>query len=61
LEGDPEGAAPIYMVCGLSPDECDGQTENWCTVLQEVALPTSADPVEFLEAATEFCNTKLWG
>ena len=38
------------------------QTENWCGVLQEVALPgTYADPEAFLEAAVRFANEECWG
>ena len=38
------------------------QTENWCGVLQEVALPgTGADPARFMEAAVKFANERCWG
>ena len=38
------------------------KTENWCGVLQEVALPgTYADPEAFLEAAVRFANEDCWG
>ena len=38
------------------------QTENWCGVLQEVALPgTGADPARFMEAAVQFANERCWG
>ncbi len=38
------------------------KTENWCGVLQEVALPgTQGDPEAFLEAAVKFANEECWG
>jgi hypothetical protein len=38
------------------------ETENWCGVLQEVALPgTGADPEKFLEAAVAYANDRCWG
>lgn len=38
------------------------KTENWCGVLQEVALPgTQGDPDAFLEAAVKFANEECWG
>ena len=37
-------------------------TENWCGVLQEVALPgTGADPEKFLDAAVVYANDRCWG
>lgn len=36
--------------------QADGQTENWCGVLQEVALP--CQPEGFLEAAVAFANDR---
>ena len=38
-------------------------TENWCGVLQEVALPGAglADPAAFLPAAVQFANDRCWG
>lgn len=37
-------------------------TENWCGVLQEVALPgTGGDPETFLEAAVAYANDRCWG
>lgn len=37
-------------------------TENWCGVLQEVALPGSGgDPEQFLEAAVAYANDRCWG
>ena len=38
------------------------KTENWCGVLQEVALPgTYGDPEAFLDAAVRFANEDCWG
>ena len=38
------------------------KTENWCGVLQEVALPgTYNDPEAFLDAAVKFANEECWG
>ena len=38
------------------------KTENWCGVLQEVALPgTYGDPEAFLDAAVKFANEECWG
>ena len=38
------------------------ETENWCGVLQEVALPgTGGDPEAFLGAAVRFANERCWG
>ena len=40
--------------------QADTETENWCGVLQEVALPdTGPDPASFLAAAVEFANNRL--
>ncbi len=36
--------------------------ENWCGVLQEVALPgTGGDPEAFLGAAVRIANERCWG
>jgi acyl-CoA reductase-like NAD-dependent aldehyde dehydrogenase len=35
-------------------------TEPFCPILSEAVLDES-DPVKFIEAATSFCNDKLWG
>ena len=40
--------------------QADTETENWCGVLQEVALPdTGPDPASFLAAAVDFANNRL--
>ncbi|HOY70257.1 MAG TPA: aldehyde dehydrogenase family protein [Methylotenera sp.] len=62
--GKPQsGALPWTFISGL-----DAQDENeilfheepFCSVLSEV-LVGSQNPIEFLEKAVEFCNSKLWG
>ena len=47
----------------LGPDvQVDLSTENWCGVLQEVALPgTGADPAAFMDQAVAFANDRIWG
>lgn len=35
-------------------------TEPFCGILSETALD-ARDPIQFLEAATQFCNERLWG
>lgn len=43
--------------------QVEGRTENWCGVLQEVALPGAelAEASAFLPAATAFANDRLDG
>ena len=44
------------------PAQANTETENWCGVLQEVAIPgTGADPADFMEAAVKFANERCWG
>ena len=58
-----QGTLPWTFINGL-----DAQDENevlfheepFCSVLSEVEVG-SQDPVQFLEAAVEFCNNRLWG
>jgi acyl-CoA reductase-like NAD-dependent aldehyde dehydrogenase len=50
----------IEKLDGSSPDEPLFSTEPFCAILSEVSVG-SDDPVEFLSAATKFCNDKLWG
>lgn len=51
-----------FAIAGLQPSEANTQAENWCGVLQEVALPmTGADPSAFLRAAVEYANNECWG
>ena len=62
--GEPgPGALPWSLVVGL--DEADAaeplfHTEPFCGLLSVVEIGSS-DPVEFLDAATRFCNDRLWG
>ncbi|KAK9835218.1 hypothetical protein WJX81_006473 [Elliptochloris bilobata] len=58
----PQTYLPWLFKAGLSPSEARTETENWCGVLQEVALPgTGADPERFMEAAVKFANERCWG
>lgn len=53
---------PWLLMTGLSPDEAATQDENWCGVLQEVALPgCGSDPAAFMAAAAAFANDRCWG
>ncbi|GBF87574.1 NAD-dependent aldehyde dehydrogenase [Raphidocelis subcapitata] len=63
LEGAPGPfkPQPWLLAAGLSPEEASTQVENWCGVLQEVALPGPADPASFLGAAAEYANESCWG
>lgn len=58
-----EGALPWVLATGLDAsvtNELAFSKEAWCGVLAETALPESC-PGEFLHAAKEFCNHKLFG
>lgn len=57
-----EGTAPWTLVTGLDPAGQDRAftDEAFCSVLFETQVG-SADPVEFLDAATRFANEALWG
>uniref|UniRef100_A0A7S0WV00 Aldehyde dehydrogenase domain-containing protein n=1 Tax=Chlamydomonas leiostraca TaxID=1034604 RepID=A0A7S0WV00_9CHLO len=62
----PPGAAtplPWLLAEGLAPEEAATQSENWCGVMQEVALPGAelSDPAAFLRAAAAYANDKCWG
>lgn len=52
---------PWLLVAGLSPDEAQTQEENWCGVIQEVALDGCGDAGSFLAAAVDYANNKCWG
>ena len=57
----PVAAAAVHTA-GLSPGEALCRHENWCGVLQEVALPAcGGDPATFLSAAVEYANKQCWG
>jgi len=56
------GALPVLLVEGLGPEEGRTQVENWCTVVQEIALPGyGSDASAFAPAAADFVNTRCWG
>ncbi|HEU4384016.1 MAG TPA: aldehyde dehydrogenase [Anaeromyxobacteraceae bacterium] len=62
-EGGGEGTLPWTLIQGLDagdPAEKAFRVEPFCSILSEVPLG-SADPVEFLDAAVDFCNRRLWG
>jgi acyl-CoA reductase-like NAD-dependent aldehyde dehydrogenase len=57
------GSLPWSFISGLDPNARDEplyKQEPFCSVISETRVG-SADPVEFLERAVEFCNDKLWG
>jgi aldehyde dehydrogenase (NAD(P)+) len=53
---------PWTLITGLDAKSDDKLfvTEPFCPILSETVLDES-DPVSFIEAATRFCNDKLWG
>ncbi|MBI4613393.1 MAG: NAD-dependent aldehyde dehydrogenase, partial [Planctomycetes bacterium] len=58
-----EGAIPWTLIEGVDPSRADDvvfNQEAWCAVLAETALP-ARDPGEYLEAAAQFANNRLWG
>ncbi|MCB9735427.1 MAG: aldehyde dehydrogenase family protein [Deltaproteobacteria bacterium] len=58
-----EGELPWTLVAGVDPaaeDEICFQREAFCALMAETALPAEG-PVAFLDAATRFCNERLWG
>ncbi|BDG06952.1 aldehyde dehydrogenase family protein [Anaeromyxobacter paludicola] len=57
------GALPWTLIPGLDAEdrgERAFRTEPFCAILSETPLG-SDDPIRFLEAATRFCNERLWG
>lgn len=57
------GRLPWTLIPGLDPEERSDPlftTEAFCPILGECALG-STDPAEFLEAAVNFANERLWG
>jgi aldehyde dehydrogenase (NAD(P)+) len=56
------GELPWALVTDLDPGSAAPQfsVEPFCSILSEVSVG-SADPVEFLAAATVFANDRLWG
>ncbi|MBI4616134.1 MAG: aldehyde dehydrogenase family protein, partial [Planctomycetes bacterium] len=58
-----EGVIPWTLIEGVDPSRPDDivfNQEAWCGVLAETALP-ARDPGEYLEAAVEFANDRVWG
>ena len=54
---------PWTFVTDLNPDDLDESLfteESFCSIITSVQLG-SANPIDFLQAATEFANNKLWG
>ncbi len=56
------GELPWTIIRGIDSAAADPvfTVEPFCGVVSDVVLPAS-DPVEFLAAATTFCNDRLWG
>jgi aldehyde dehydrogenase (NAD(P)+) len=57
------GSLPWSFISGLDPDAGDDPLytqESFCSVIADTRVG-SADPVEFLERAVDFCNNRLWG
>lgn len=58
-----EGCIPWTLVEELDPKDKGERlfsTEPFCGIISEVEVG-STDPEEFLDAATRFCNERLWG
>jgi acyl-CoA reductase-like NAD-dependent aldehyde dehydrogenase len=59
-----DGRAPFTLVPGLDADRDDPlafRTESFCGVMAEVALEAPRSIPDYLDAAVEFCNERLWG
>ena len=57
------GALPWALVTDLDSTDLEEsmfREEAFCSVLGQTSVG-SADPIEFLDAAVNFCNTRLWG
>jgi acyl-CoA reductase-like NAD-dependent aldehyde dehydrogenase len=57
------GSLPWTFISGLdpsAPDEPLFTQESFCSVISDTRVG-SADPVEYLERAVDFCNDTLWG
>ncbi|MGZ4618870.1 MAG: aldehyde dehydrogenase family protein [Frankiaceae bacterium] len=60
---EPSAEVPWTVISAVDPDAADDicfTTEAFCAVLAETALPVQ-DPADYIDAATRFCNEKLWG
>jgi hypothetical protein len=63
LGAEAEGCLPWTLISGLDASDTKEplfSTEPFCGIISEVEVG-STDPVEFLSAATAFCNERLWG
>jgi aldehyde dehydrogenase (NAD(P)+) len=64
LIGTPkEGELPYAIIPDVDAARTDDPVFNeepWCAVLSETGLPQT-DPYDFLQAAVEFVNQRLWG
>lgn len=62
--GDPgAGQLPWTLIPDLDPEKSDDicfQSEAFCSVFSETALP-AADAADFLDRAVDFANNTLWG
>ena len=57
------GELPWTFITDLNPDDLDEslfKEESFCSIISSVQLG-SADAIDFLQAATDFANNKLWG
>ena len=57
------GELPWTFITDLNPDDLDESLfteESFCSIISSVQLG-SADAIDFLQAATDFANNKLWG
>jgi acyl-CoA reductase-like NAD-dependent aldehyde dehydrogenase len=57
------GSLPWTFISGLDPNARDEPLytqEPFCSVISDTRVG-SADPVEYLERAVDFCNDRLWG
>tara|TARA_R110002096_G_scaffold433887_5_gene653936 strand:- start:53142 stop:54875 length:1734 start_codon:yes stop_codon:yes gene_type:complete len=58
-----ESRLPWTLITGIDSDDVNEPlftVEPFCSILSETQISTS-DPVQFLHAATEFMNERLWG
>ena len=57
------GELPWTFISNLNPEDAHESLlteESFCSVIASVQVG-SADPIDFLQAATDFANNKLWG
>jgi acyl-CoA reductase-like NAD-dependent aldehyde dehydrogenase len=58
------GSLPFTLVPGLEVERDDPlafRTESFCGVMAETALDAPRSVPDYLDAAVEFCNERLWG